>query len=108
MELDCRSHVSLAPCGKGAREGDVHCCPGEEKATDFELVLDWCCTRLLHSCSCVQLGDVESLNLGGLRRAFSVIGAEHFSLNHRKRRIALQETRLRDSRLLRVCNICWL
>jgi hypothetical protein len=72
-------------------KGDVHCCPWVAKEADCELVLDWCYTSLSHLCSCVQLGDVESLNLGGLRRAISVIGAAPFSLNHRQRSIVLQE-----------------
>jgi hypothetical protein len=45
------------------------------------LVLRWCYTPLLRLCSCFQLSDAESLNLGGLLAAISLIGAEHFSLN---------------------------
>jgi hypothetical protein len=78
MELACRSRVSLASCGKGARKRQRTLLG---KAGDVELVLRWCYTPLLRLCSCFQLSDAESLNLGGLLAAISLIGAEHFSLN---------------------------
>jgi hypothetical protein len=46
MELGYRSRISLAPCGKGSTEGDVHCWSEMGKRQ----IENWCSIGVTYVC----------------------------------------------------------